>query len=421
MKILAKNTTVVCESSKYHLKKVDILIENGVITKIADQIKDEKAKTIESKNLHASLGWLDMHVNFQDPGFEHKEDIITGAKAAASGGFTKVCVSPLTYPVIDNKSQVEYIINKSANVLVDLYPYGAVSKETKGKELAELADMKSAGAIAFTDDKKSIKNPNLLNRALLYTQSFDGLILNHPHTAETAHKGVMNEGVVSTQLGLNGIPELSADLMITRDLYLAEYTKGKLHFSTISTEKSIELIREAKKKGLRVSCDVSAYNLLLNENELMEFDSRFKVLPPLRSEKTIKALIKGIKDGTINAISSDHLPEDIEAKKKELDHAAFGMINLQTAFATANTALQKSISINDLINLLTKGPAEVLNIDLGKIEVGEKANITLFDPKEEFEFTKEKVLSKSKNSPFFKKKLKGKVIGVVNNKKSYFN
>lgn len=421
MKILIKDATIICEASKFHLKVMDLLVENGLITKISNRIKNPEAKTIQSKNLHVSLGWLDMHANFQDPGFEHKEDIITGTKAAASGGFTKVCISPLNQPITDNKSQIEYILNRSSNSIVDLYPYGTISKDAKGKELAELADMTSAGAIGFTDDKRSIKNPNLLNRALLYTQSFDGLVLNHPYTNEIAEKGVMNEGIVSTQLGLNGIPELASDLMIARDLYLTEYSNGKLHFSTVSTEKSIELIRAAKKKGLKVSCDVASYNLLLNENELMEFDSRFKVMPPLRSESTIRALIKGIKDGTINAISSDHLPEDIENKKKELDHASFGAINLQTSFAAANTALQKSINTTELIKLLTSGPAEILKIELGKISEGEKANLTLFDPKESFTFTKDQVLSKSKNSPFFKRELKGKVIGVINNKKSFFN
>lgn len=421
MDILLKQATIISKGSEFHLKKKDILVKNGVISKISDKIESNSAKCIESKNLHVSLGWIDLLANFQDPGFEHKEDIKSGIKAAAAGGFTKVCLSPNTFPVVDSKSQIEYILNKSSNSIVDLYPYGSLSKGNEGKELAELADMKSAGAIAFTDDKISVTNPNLLNRALLYTQSFDGTILNRPQTVEISSEGVMNEGIVSTQLGLKGIPELSSDLMLSRDLFLAEYTNGKLHALNISTSKSVDLIAEAKNKGLKVSCDVCSYNLMLNENNLLEFDSRFKVIPPLRSEQTVELLIEAVKDGIIDAISSNHCPEDIEEKKKELDHAAFGIINIQTSFCAANTALNKKVSIEKIINLFTNGPAKILGLELSKIEEGEKANLTVFDPREKILFTKEDVISKSKNSPYFKKELIGKVIGVINNKKSYFN
>jgi dihydroorotase len=421
MDILIKAATIVCEGNKHHGKQMDILIKNGIINSIEPNIDAIDCKIIKSKNLCVSTGWIDMHANFQDPGFEYKEDLNSGIKAAAAGGFTQVCISPLTNPVIDNKSSVDYIINKTKGALVNIHPYGCLSSKAEGKELAELYDMKQAGAIGFTDDKKSISNPNLINRALMYTQAFNGLILAYPHTTEVADKGIMNEGEINTQLGLKGIPELAEDLMVERDLSIAEYTNGRIHFSTVSSKRSIELIKSAKKKGLKVTCDIASYSISMLDLELLEFDSRFKLMPPLRTKDTADSLIKGIKEGVIDAISSDHIPEDIDEKMKELDYAAFGMINLQTAYAAANTATKGKVPNSELIKLFTSGPAKILGLKIEPIKIGEKANLTLFDPKAKFEFTKDKVLSKSKNSPYFNRNLIGEVIGIVNNKKSYFN
>ncbi|MEQ8624564.1 MAG: dihydroorotase [Vicingaceae bacterium] len=421
MDILIKSATIIDSKSKYHLKKRDVLIKNGKIEKIADKIEQGSAKVIKAKDLYVSKGWIDLQVNYQDPGFEYKEDIQTGLNASAAGGFTAVGVSPATSPTRDVKAQVEYLVNQSKAHVIDALPYGAVSKNMEGKELAELSDMQFSGALAFSDGKQSIKNPNLLNRALLYSKAFDGTVMNYPNTKDIAELGVMNEGEVSTGLGLKGIPELAEELMVSRDIFLVEYTDGRLHFNTISTAKSIELIANAKAKNLKVSCDIASYSLLLTDSELKEFDTRFKTLPPLRTSKTIKKLISGIKNGTIDAICSDHCPEDIESKKKEFDYAAFGIINAQTAFSVANTALLNSIPLEQLISLFTDGPAKVLGLERPTISEGESANLTLFQPNEKFIFNKDDVLSKSDNSPFFGRELTGKVLGLINGKKQRFN
>ncbi|MEX2379994.1 MAG: dihydroorotase [Vicingaceae bacterium] len=303
--------------------------------------------------------------------------------------------------------------------MVELLPYGAVSKNAEGNELAELYDMAQAGAQAFFDGKNAIENPNLLMRALDYCRSFDGLVVNFAYNNDISPEGVMNEGKVSTALGLKGIPELAEEIMLNRDLYLVDYTQGKLHFATISSAAAIQLIAAAKKKGAKVSCDISTAHLLLNDTELEDFDSRLKTLPPFRSQQSIQTLVQGIEKGVVDALSSDHWPQDIESKKKEFDHAEFGIINLQTAFAAANTALKKDISLEKLIELFTSGPERILALEKHPIEVGAKANFTLFDPEQDFIFEKKDVLSKSKNSPFFGRKLKGVVYGVVNNGKSY--
>jgi len=420
MDILIKKATIIAAQSSFHLQQMDLLIQDGRISKIGTKISNTVHKVIEAEDLYVSIGWIDLQANIQDPGFEHKEDILSASKSAAAGGFTKIVVSPLSEPVRDSKSQLEYLSKHSTEV-VKILPLGALSKGAKGTELAELFDLKEAGAVGFSDGKKSIKNPNLLNRALLYTQAFDGIVFNFPHTDEVAYQGVMNEGETSTMLGLKGIPELSESLMVARDLNILEYTGGRLHLNSISTSKSIELIAKARKDGMFVTCDVASYNLLLDETELKDFDTRLKTLPPLRSNKTIKALIKGIKNGTVDAISSDHTPEDVEEKKKEFDHAAFGIINLQTSFAVANTALKKSLSIDQIIPLFTNGPASILGIELSKIEEGSAAELTIFQPKKEFIFTKDQVLSKSKNSPLYNRKLMGKVVGVINNGRVVLN
>lgn len=420
MDVLIKKATIVSEGSSHNLKVKDILIQKGKIIKIDNSIIAKGIKEITAKGLHVSLGWIDLQANIQDPGFEHKEDIASASNAAAAGGFTKIIVSPLSDPVRDSKSQLEYL-KKNATKAVEILTLGALSKGAKGKELAELYDLKEAGAVGFSDGKHPIKNPNVLNRALLYTQAFDGVVFNYPHTDEVAYQGVMNEGETSTHLGLKGIPELAESLMVARDLNILEYTGGKLHFNCISTSKSLELIAKAKKEGMQVTCDLASYSLFLDETKLAEFDTRLKTLPPLRSKSTIKNLVKGIKNGTIDAICSDHTPEDVEEKMKEFDHAAFGVINLQTSFSAANSALKNALTISEVIPLFTSGPAKVLGLVLGTIEEGEKAELTLFQPEEEFTFTKKMVLSKSKNSPFYNRKLSGKVIGIINDGKVVLN
>ncbi len=418
MKLFIEAAKIIDRGSKYHNQIVDLYINNGKIEQIGKKLKAlEGVDTFTYRNLHLSPGWLDLRANFSDPGNEHKETLESGIKAAAAGGFTAVVLSPATEPVVDSKSIVEYILNKSKNSIVDLYPTGSVSKGLKGEELAELNDMHLAGAIAFTDDKSSIQNPNLLKVALLYCKSFDGLIMSFADHKDLSYKGMMHEGEKSTHLGLKGIPALAEEIIINRDLYLVEYTEGKLHFNTVSTSGSVDLIKEAKKKGLKITADVGAAHLLLDDSNLEDFDSRFKVQPPFRDKKHIQALIKGLKSGAIDAICSDHQAEDIENKKREFDYAAFGIINLQTAYAAANTALKGKLEIEEIIEKLSHQPRKILGLETIEIKEGATANLTLFDPDLEWTLEKKAILSKSFNSPFIGMKLIGKALGVINNNK----
>lgn len=414
MNALIKSAKIIDKNSTFNGETVDILIENGIITKIGSSIKnDNNYKEISFEGLYASPGWFDMRVNFCDPGHEYKEDLTSGLNAAAKGGFTSVLVMPDTEPSNSTKSGIEYIINKAKGNIVDTIPAGSLSYHCEGKEIAEMYDMYSAGAVAFTDNKKSIKSASLLNRALLYSQSFNGLIIDFPNDTELSKGGKINEGVVSTELGLKGIPSLAEELMVTRDIYLAEYCNSKIHLANISTKKSVDLIRTAKKNGLNITADVNSYHLHLDETALLHFDSNYKVTPPLRTSEDRKALIAGLKDGTIDVICSDHTPEDIENKQCEFDNAAFGIINLQTSYALANS--NANLSSNEIINAITIRPREILDLKKVVIKEGEEANITLFNPDKKWSLNKEDIVSKSKNTPFIGKELTGKVYGVINN------
>lgn len=416
MNALIKSAKIVDNNSPLNRKIVDILIEKGIISKIGSNLKNpNQVEEINFNDLHVSAGWFDMRANFCDPGHEYKEDLNSGLNAAARGGFTGVMVMPDSEPATTSKSGIQYIINKTKGNIVDALPAGSLSHNCEGKEIAEMYDMHSAGAIAFTDNKKSVSKSNLLNRAMLYSQSFNGLIINFPNDSEISNSGQINEGVVSTELGLKGIPALAEELMVSRDIFLAEYCNSRIHLSNITTKKSVELIRDAKKKGVRITADVNSYHLLLDETELLHFDNHFKVTPPLRTKEDIKSLIAGLKDGTIDVVCSDHTPEDIENKQCEFDHAAFGMINLQTSFSAANTALYGKVPLGRYISKITNSPRQILGIENIELKEGEKANLTLFSPNEKWTLNKEDIVSKSKNTPFINKELTGKVYGIINN------
>jgi dihydroorotase len=320
MKLLLKSATIIDETSKHHHQKKDILIENGIITQIASTLKNiDKCKELILNNLHISQGWFDTSVCFGEPGFEERETIKNGLETAAKSGFTSVAVNPNTNPVIDSKASIEFLKNKATKTLTQLYPIGAFTKNSEGKDLAELFDMQNSGAIAFGDYNKSVANANLLKIGLLYAQNFDGLVLSFPQDNSITLNGLVNEEINSTKFGLKGIPALAEELQIARDLFILEYTGGKLHIPTISTKKSVKLIKEAKKKGLKVTCSVAAHHLVLTDDEIGSFDANTKVLPPLRTLNDTKALIKGLKEGTIDVITSDHNPIDIEHKKLEYE------------------------------------------------------------------------------------------------------
>ncbi len=417
MKILLKSATIVDASSKHHLKKRDVLIENGKISKIAATIaSSEKVEEISLKNLHISQGWFDSSVSFGEPGFEDRETIENGLRTAAYSGFTSVAVNANSFPVTDSKGHIKFLKSKAEGNAVSLFPIGALTIGSKGTDLAELYDMQSEGAVAFYDYKNPIANANLLKIALQYTQNFDGLVQSFPFDKSVARNGMMNEEINSTKLGLKGIPALSEELQIIRDLYILEYTGGKLHIPTISTKKSVELIKDAKKKGLNVSCSVSIFNLALTDDALESFDTNYKLLPPLRTKEDAKALLKGLKDGTIDGVTSDHNPIDVEHKTTEFEHAMFGSIGLEACFGTLNKLVGTEATIMALTEL-----KKVFNIPSETIEEGNNAEFTLFNPDENWEFSENDIISTSKNSALLDVSLKGKPYGIFANNQLALN
>jgi len=414
MNLLIKQAKVVDPNSPHNGKRVDILIENGQLKSIRKNISSN-SKTISGKNLHVSPGWFDMHVNFRDPGDEHKEDLNSGCRAAAFGGFTGVACMPGTNPPLHTKADIEYIISKAKGNVVDVHPIGALSKGLQGKEMTEMYDMSLSGAVAFSDEKNPISSAGVLSRALLYVNMFNGLVISHSQDESIALEGQMNEGDTSTSLGLNGMPALAEEIMITRDVYLAAYTNSRLHFATVSTGNSVEIIRNAKRKGIKVTAEVAAHQIGIDDSELVTFDSNFKVNPPLRTKEDIAALKKGLSDGTIDAICSDHNPEDVETKNREFDIASFGVIGLETAYAVANT--HSGLTSGEIVDKMSISPRKILGIEVPVIKNREKANLTIFDPKLKWTYRSGDIRSKSANSPFIDKTFTGKSIGIFNNNK----
>lgn len=421
MNILIKQARILASNSPFYNKVMDILIEGGVIVEIKKSITPKgNIKTIEGDELNVSNGWVDMQAVACDPGFEHKETLETLIKGAAAGGFTSVCIHNYNYPALHNKSQIEYILNKTENKLVNVLPFGTITVEGKGKDLAEMHDMKKSGAIGFSDYKHPIKDAGMVMRALQYAENINSFIVTFCDDESISNGGQINEGEVSTTLGLKGIPVLAEELNLQRNLAILEYTGGKLHIPTVSTKGSVELLKKAKANGLKVTCGVAAVNLFLDDTSLTDFDTNYKVNPPLRSKKDIQALRNGLTSGVIDVIVSDHLPQDVESKDLEFDLADFGMINLQTAFSCAVEAL-KDKNVDALVKAFSDNVYPILGLKTPVIEVGSEANLTVFSVNNSTTLTEKTNFSKSKNSPFFNKLLAGKVIGIVNGTKSYFN
>ena len=417
MNILIKSATIIDSKSEFHNTIQDILIKNGVISEIGPELKNPgNYQEIILKNLHISQGWFDSSVCFGEPGFEERETIANGLKTAAKSGFTAVAMNAETNPVIDCNADITFVNSKSHNHAVTLLPVGALTVESKGVDLAELYDMHTAGAVAFYDYKKPISNPNLMKIALQYASNFGGLVFSFPQENKIAGHGVMNEHITSTTLGLKGIPSLAEEMQVARDLFLLEYTGGKLHIPTISSAKSVELIREAKKKKLDVTCSVAIHNLYFTDDALKEFNTHFKVLPPIRIASDVEVLTEGLKDGTIDMVTSDHNPIDVEHKKIEFDHAAYGTIGLESAFG----ALQTIFTTKKSVEILTKGKMR-FGLESQPIKVGSKADITLFNPDIKYSFTGKHIISKSKNAIFENEALKGTVYGIVANNQLVLN
>jgi len=415
MNLLIKSATIIDPNSPFNQKIADVLIEKGVITQVAAEIEAD-VEIFDAEGKYVAPGFFDLNCNIGEPGLETKEDLYTGTRAAAAGGFTGIALMPNTVPPVHSKSEIEYLLNRSRKNLVDVFPLGTVSHKREGKDLAEMYDMYLSGAKAFTDGNKPVQDAGLMERALLYAQGFDALIISYPEDIAIAGKAKVNEGEISTLLGMKGIPSLAEELMIARDLYLAEYTGSKIHFSTISTTRSVELIREAKRKGLEVTCDVAAYSLVLTDEALLGFDSLYKVKPPLRAQDDVDALLAGVIDGTIDAIVSQHTPHEVEFKDVEFEVAEFGMIGLQTAFPLA---LKAGLDITTVVQKLAISPREILNVDIPVIAEGQEANLVILDADTEWEYNKMNNRSKSYNSPFIGQNLKGKVLLTFNNKLLY--
>ena len=414
MNVLIKSATIVApDDHSLHLKKRDIHVKNGKITAIRTKIPEESdMRIIGLDNLHVSLGWFDSGVAFGEPGYEERETLNKGLEVASKSGFTEILLNPNTHPSPDTSSDIVFLKERSARKSTILYPLGNVTVEGKGQALAEMYDMHQAGAVAFYDFKAPIDNANLMKIALQYVQNFDGLVFSYPLDKEVKGKGVANEGEVSMRLGLKGIPALAEELQIARDLYILEYTGGKLHIPTISSEGSVKLVADAKKKGLDVTCSVAVHNLLLADSCLEEFDSSYKLMPPLRTQKDAKALQKAVLKGIIDLVTTDHTPLDIEEKRVEFDNAGYGTIGLESAFG----ALNSIFGMEKTIALLTRGRSR-FGLEIPKMEIGALANLTLFNPNGTSTFDQQHILSTSKNSAFIGQKLLGNVYGVINNGK----
>ncbi len=412
MKIILRKVTIADPEASFNGMKKDILLENGIIEKIADNIDAPADQVLELEDCIVSPGWVDIFSNFSDPGFEYKETLESGAAAAASGGFTQVFVVPNTQPVVQNKTQVEYIVQKTKSLAVTIHPLGAITRNAEGKDLAEMYDMFGSGAIAFSDGLYPVQVPGLMLKALQYVKAFDGVLMQIPLDKSIGQYGLVNEGIVSTRLGLPGIPEIAEEIIIKRDIELLKYTQSKLHITGVSTIKGLQLIQDAKQEGLNISCSVTPYHLFFCDEDLQTYDTNLKVNPPLRSRENMLALREAVINGWVDCIASHHMPQDWDHKTCEFEYAKNGMIGLQTSYASVQTVLPQ-LTAHRIAQLFSENARKIFNLPKAGITEGAKAELTLFNQNEVSTLHQEQVLSKSKNSPFIDKALNGKVIGII--------
>ena len=417
MSLLINSVKVSDNTSKYFNSKVNILIDNkGYIKKISKKkISANVKKKVDFNSKSISESWLDFRANFCDPGYEYKEDLHSGIKLAINSGFLDVIITPNTNPVIQTKSDISYIQEKSHNNFCNIHPCAAITKNFNGKEMNDIIDLHNAGVKVFSNTFSGIESSEMIMNSLLYLKQINSLLISRP-VDKTFSNGVVNDGFHSNTVGLKGIPRISESIALKRDLSILEYVGGRIHFSGISTKESVSLIREAKKKKLNVTCDVPIYNLLLDDSNITGFDTNFKVDPPLRDKEDINALIDGIKDGTIDVIASHHQPQDVDTKKCEFEKANFGIISIQTFFSNI-VELSRKIPLDILLKTFSSKPKEILGIERSSISEGSKASFTIFNSDGSWDYDEKINLSKSINSPWLNWSLKGRVEAVIKGNK----
>ncbi len=418
-KVFLKNATVIDGKNKNEHQS-DLLIIDGKIAELKPQIDlspDFDGEKIDLTDKIVMPGFLDLHVHFREPGREDEETILSGAQAAMAGGFSAVCTMPNTQPVTDNRETVEFILDEIKDHLLTIYPIAAITRGQQGAELVEMAELIDANVVAFSDDGKSVANSLVLRRAMEYARMFDVPIIEHCADAALAADGDMHEGFVSTNLGLRGIPSIAEDVIVARNLLLAKYTNSKLHIAHISTAGSVELVRRAKQDGIAVTAEAAPHHFTLTDEAIRSFDANFKMNPPLRSQEHVQAVIEGLKDGTIDAIATDHAPHSIEEKEVEFSAAPFGIIGLETAISLVIQQLVAPGILNwhQVVEKMCLHPHQIIGLPFPQVKKGEQANLTIIDPNAAWIVTKERLLSKSKNTPFMGRKFTGKAIVVFNN------
>jgi len=421
MTYLIKAAKIIDRKSPFHQKKMDILVKRGKIQQIDEAIEDASAEIISGDNLCVSPGWMDIGTSLTEPGFEDLDDIQSLGNSAASGGFSSLAVFPNTNPVMDNRATIDAFNYRTSGQLVNFLPVGALTVNNEGRDISEMSDMVASGAVAFSDGSLSVQHAGVMKRALRYVTNLDAIIINIPNDRTLSESGIMNESKESAYLGLKGIPSLAEEIALNRDILLCSYSESDMLAHMISTKEAVKLVKKAKASDIKVKASVSFHNLVETDKVLNTFDPMHKVLPPLRSKTDINALIKGLVDGTIDCIVSNHIPVDVEEKKKAFFFAGFGSLGLEQMFAVLNTRLANKLPLELLVEKLSHGPREVLNLEDISVDIDQKADLTIFDPDLEWSFSKADIKSKSRNAAFLNEQFKGKVIGVLSNGKSFFN